>query len=223
MAPSSHDCRQYEIYATRIMTALFNLMSGEVAGFIDRGFAYSRASMMPFFETARLSLRPATRADRENLVALERDPEVMRFLNGGRPTPSDGVDENADFLMPRGGEEGVWVAMEKPSGDFVGWFSLRSIDTATAVLGYRLSRAMWGRNLATEGAKGLIEIGFTKLGYRRIIADTMTINHASRRVLEKAGLRYVRTVHVNWPDPLPGSEHGDVEYAITAGQWRSVP
>jgi hypothetical protein len=43
--------------------------------------------MRASFETARLSLSLAGEADRENLVALERDPEVMRFLNGGRATP----------------------------------------------------------------------------------------------------------------------------------------
>jgi uncharacterized protein len=43
--------------------------------------------MRASFETARLSLSLAGEAERENLVALERDPEVMRFLNGGRATP----------------------------------------------------------------------------------------------------------------------------------------
>ena len=54
------------------------------------------------FQTARLSLSLVRETDRENLVALERDAEVMRYLNGGRPTPDDGADEGAGFLMPRG-------------------------------------------------------------------------------------------------------------------------
>jgi RimJ/RimL family protein N-acetyltransferase len=41
----------------------------------------------------------------------------------------------------------------------------------------------------------------------------------SRRVLEKAGLRYARTVYLDWPDPLEGNEHGDVEYRLTRGDW----
>jgi hypothetical protein len=40
---------------------------------------------------------------------------------------------------------------------------------------------------------------------------TIAANTGSRRVLEKAGLRNARTVHLDWPDPLPGNEHGDVE------------
>lgn len=48
---------------------------------------------------------------------------------------------------------------------------------------------------------------------------TMSVNTASRRVLEKAGLRFVRTFFGQWPDPLPGAEHGDVEYALSKDDW----
>jgi RimJ/RimL family protein N-acetyltransferase len=47
----------------------------------------------------------------------------------------------------------------------------------------------------------------------------MVVNVASRRVMEKAGLRYVRTFHADWPVPIPGDEHGDVEYAIDRSEW----
>jgi hypothetical protein len=69
--------------------------------------------MRASFETARHSLSLAREADRENLIALERDPEVMRFLNGSRPATEEGVGEAAArFLMPRGGEDDVWAAVE---------------------------------------------------------------------------------------------------------------
>jgi RimJ/RimL family protein N-acetyltransferase len=48
----------------------------------------------------------------------------------------------------------------------------------------------------------------------------MAVNTASRRVMEKAGLRYVRTFHQQWPDRIDGEEHGDVEYALTRAEWR---
>lgn len=175
--------------------------------------------MMMVLETARLTLRPSTADDRDDLFALEQDAEVMRFLNGGEPTPLDGVDADADFLMPRGGEAGIWVAVEKLSGAFAGWFSLWDYGDGVAELGYRLRRAVWGRGYGSEGAKVLVDTGFSQLGFTRIIANTMAVNRASRRVMEKAGLAFVRTVHADWPDPLPGSEQGDVEYAITREAW----
>jgi GNAT acetyltransferase-like protein len=60
---------------------------------------------------------------------------------------------------------------------------------------------------------------FTELGVSRIVATTMAVNTASRRVLEKAGLTCTRTVHLDWPEPLPGNEHGDVEYQLDRSAW----
>jgi RimJ/RimL family protein N-acetyltransferase len=57
---------------------------------------------------------------------------------------------------------------------------------------------------------------------REIVATTMAVNTGSRRVLEKAGLRYARTVHLDWPDPLDGSEHGDVEYRLPRADWAAA-
>jgi RimJ/RimL family protein N-acetyltransferase len=174
------------------------------------------------FETARLSLSLAREADRENPIALERDPEVMRFLNGGRPATEEGVGEAAaSFLMPRGGEDDVWAAVETRSGAFVGWFSLRRVRESVGELGYRLRRDAWGRGLATEGATALVAMGFADKDFARIVATTMAVNRPSRRVLEKTGLTHVRTVYPDWRDPLPGSELGEVEYEITRDEWEA--
>ena len=50
----------------------------------------------------------------------------------------------------------------------------------------------------------------------------MAVNTGSRLVLEKAGLRYARTVHLDWPDPLDGNEHGDVEYQLPRADWAAA-
>src|SRR5687767_13775645 len=79
-------------------------------------------------------------------------------------------------------------------------------------LGYRLRKSAWGKGYAAEGSSALIRRGFTELGVRRVVAETMVVHTGSRRVMEKAGMRAVRTFHQAWPDPIPGDEHGDVEY-----------
>ena len=56
----------------------------------------------------------------------------------------------------------------------------------------------------------------------RIVATTMAVNRGSRRVMEKAGLTYVGNDHRCWPDPLPGSDLGDVEYEIARDAWQAV-
>ena len=178
--------------------------------------------MTASFRTARLSLRLVRQTDRQHLVALECDPEVMRFLSCGRPISHDGADESAGFLTPRGTEGDVWTAAETLSGAFVGWFSLRRVRKGMAELGYRLRRDAWDRGYASEGARGLVGRGFAEVGLERIVAKTMAVNHASRRVLEKAGLAHVRTVYPHWRDPIPGSELGDVEYEITRDVWQTT-
>ena len=142
--------------------------------------------------TTRLSLRPVTPADRADLIALEADPEVMRYLNGGQPVPEAGL-RDANFLTPRGDEPEVLAAHDRTSGTFIGWFALFDdglIDgLRTAEIGYRLIRAAWGSGYATEGVLALVEAAFGTLGFDRVRAETMAVNQASRRVMEKAGRR----------------------------------
>jgi hypothetical protein len=89
-------------------------------------------------------------------------------------------------------------------------------------LGYRLQRQAWGRGFATERSRALIESAFKKLGTNRIWAQTMTVNTASRRVLERCGLHYVRTFNAERPERIEGSEFGDVEYEILKAEWEAL-
>jgi len=174
---------------------------------------------MAVLQTTRLTLSPCAPSDRSDFIALERDPEVMRFLNGGRPVDVEHIDPNATFLMPRGTEPHVWTARRTAGGGFVGWFCLWPDSATQAELGYRLRRADWGQGLAAEGASALVDWGFKSAGYEKIVSCTMTVNHASRRVMEKIGMTHARTVAVDWPDPFPGCEHGEVWYELMRSGW----
>ncbi len=219
-------------------------------------------SSAPSVRTDRLVLRRFTPDDAELLVALHGDPEVMRFIDTGRPVPRSEVLERTlpDFLKEPGHDPGaplagplaglgVWAAEVSATGEFIGWFALRPTTPGPAdeaELGYRLCRAAWGAGYATEGARTLIGRAFAGSGgaggpggagaqgaqgapracapgLRRITATTMTVNHGSRRVMEKSGLRYVRTYFEEWPDYIEGAEHGDVEYAVTREEWTTTP
>jgi RimJ/RimL family protein N-acetyltransferase len=167
--------------------------------------------------TIRLTLRPVTFADRADLIALKADSEVMRYLNGGQHVPDAGLSD-ADFLTPRGDESEVLVAHHRVSGTFIGWFALFDdglVDgLRTAEIGYRLCRAAWGSGYATEGVSALIETAIDSMGFDRFSAETMEVNQASRRVLEKAGFGHVQTVFPKRDQPIPGAELGEVIYEI---------
>ena len=57
---------------------------------------------------------------------------------------------------------------------------------------------------------------------QRAYAEGMAVNIGSRRVMEKAGFRYVRTFHEDWHEKIPGDELGDVEYALTREEWEAA-
>ena len=120
--------------------------------------------------------------------------------------------------MPRA-LDNRWCACERSTDTFIGWFGLVPTGDGDRELGYRLARAAWGRGYATEGSKALIEYAFTQLGASRVWAQTMTINTRSRAVMERCGLRFVRTFVRDWEPKFDGSEHGDVEYEITKAEW----
>ncbi|MEV4871515.1 GNAT family N-acetyltransferase [Streptomyces syringium] len=183
--------------------------------------------MRNFLETARLGLRAFTEADADHLLALDGDPDVMRFITGGRPADREAIEAHIvpKLLRPYPclGGRGYWAAEEKVTGTFLGWFEFRPLSEhspAVVELGYRLNKAAWGSGYATEGSRALIDKGFTDLGVERVTANTMAVNTRSRRVMEKAGLSFVRSVTGDWPEVIEGSEHGDVEYELTRPDWQ---
>jgi RimJ/RimL family protein N-acetyltransferase len=177
-------------------------------------------------KTPRLAIRQFTEDDVDNLFDLNSDPEVMRYL--GRPVPREVLQ---DKIIPyhlgvykRLDRLGTWAAESAGSGEFLGWFHFRpglDGDITNVDLGYRLRRSAWNNGYATEGSRALINLGFTDLGVQRVFAHTMTVNIASRRVMEKCGLILVRTTAYEGPDAdvIDGTEHGEVEYALTKPQW----
>jgi ribosomal-protein-alanine N-acetyltransferase len=87
---------------------------------------------------------------------------------------------------------GPWVFFEGATGVFVGRGGLRTVDLAGSecveVL-YAVRSDAWGRGYATEIAR-LAVAHARRLGLAEVVGFTATTNRASRRVLEKAGLRF---------------------------------
>jgi RimJ/RimL family protein N-acetyltransferase len=110
----------------------------------------------------------------------------------------------------------------KTTVEFPVWYAFRPLrddNPAEIDLGYLLRSAVWANGYATEGSRALLGKGFTELDVERVMAPTMTVNSASRRVMGKPKLRYVRTFFREWPDIIQGSEHGDREYEPRKEEW----
>ncbi len=175
--------------------------------------------------TARLTLVPLADEHLRFESELDADPEVMRFL--GPPRTPQQMGEFHRKRMAVGTETdglGFWVGLS--DDEPVGWWLLRPPQrpdqgpvAGQAELGYRLLRRHWRRGFGSEGAGELLRHGFVDLGLDRIFAETMTLNAGSRAVMTSVGMGFVRTFVPTFSDPVPGTDQGDVEYAITREQW----
>ncbi len=141
-------------------------------------------------------LREFAADDVDNLTDLDADSEVTRYINGGKSTPREFIEETVmphifQFYKNEDGQ-GIWAAIHKQTGEFMGWFHLRPnrAKNHETELGYRFKRKFWGQGYATEGSSALVNKGFTDLQVDVIVAIADPANSASRRVMEKAGLRY---------------------------------
>ncbi len=182
----------------------------------------------PTLYTERLQLVPLSDVHLELEIALDTDPEVMRYLTGRALSRAE--VEQAHWRRIAAAREvaglGFWAGFA--GGEFVGWWILQPPHgpdqpkvAGEADLGYRLLRRHWRRGYASEGARELIRYGFDDLGLDRIFAQTMAANTAARATMSAAGLSYVRAFVSGPYDALvPDVEQGEVEYEITRSTWQ---
>jgi RimJ/RimL family protein N-acetyltransferase len=180
--------------------------------------------------TDRLVLVPLSDEHLECEVELDADPEVMRYI-AGRSRSRAEVEQAHQRRLAAGNEVdglGFWAGFADDG--FVGWWILQPPNgpdqpmvAGEADLGYRLLRRRWRRGYASEGARELLRYGFTAVGLDRIFAQTMAVNAASRATMAAVGLSFARAFMSGEPyaDPIPGAEHGEVEYEITRATWLS--
>ena len=176
--------------------------------------------------TARLQLVPLAEEHLEAEVELDADPEVMRYLTGRASTRVEVEAKHRARLAAAARVPGLGFWAGFGAEGFVGWWILEPPErpdqgpvAGQAELGYRLLRRHWRRGLATEGSRELLRHGFADLGLRRVFAETMAVNTASRATMAALGMTHVRTFSLDLDDPLPGSELGEVEYALTREEW----
>jgi len=181
--------------------------------------------------TERITLVPLADGHLEWEVELDSDADVMRYLSGRASTREEVESAHAARMATAQNVDGLefWIGLV--DDEFVGWWILQPAhgpdqpdDRDVADLGYRVLRRHWRKGLASEGSRELIRYGFADIGLDRIIAQTLTVNAASRAVMQRVGLTFVRTFPSSMAPPVEGVEQGEVEYEMTRKQWerRSV-
>lgn len=144
---------------------------------------------MIVLETERLLFREHEPGDLDAFCAMEADAEVRRWV-GGRPRTREEAERkfHSVYLKPSHGRRGMWATVLKAENRYIGYCGVYG----DGVLGYYLARPYWGRGLATEAARALVDFGLRELGLARITAAVEVGNDASRHILEKLGFVHVR-------------------------------
>jgi ribosomal-protein-alanine N-acetyltransferase len=144
--------------------------------------------------TDRLLLRPFRPGDVPAVHAYAGDPEVVRYMDWGPNTLPETEAFVAEAMRPASGAHPFAIDLD---GAVIGAVELRvtSEPHSRAEFGYALARSAWGRGYATEASVAVLSYAFDRLALHRVAATCDPANHASRRVLEKAGLAYEGRLH----------------------------
>ncbi|WP_229075158.1 GNAT family N-acetyltransferase [Actinoplanes sp. DH11] len=178
----------------------------------------------PVLRTERLLLVPLADEHLELEVELDADAEVLRHLYGRARTRDEVTASHAERMALGRQVDGLGYWMAFHGDDFAALMMLPPGDRpGEAELGYRVPRRQWRRGFASEASRELLRHGFATVGLRRVFAQTMAVNEGSQAVMRSLRMRYVRTFHPVWEDPLPGAEQGEVEYELTAAGAVSSP
>jgi RimJ/RimL family protein N-acetyltransferase len=170
--------------------------------------------------SARLQLRRFTPGDLPLLTALNADPQVMRWL-GGVMTPEQSAELLRGRIIGYYDERpglGIWATLRRDSGECIGFHLLNNIHGEEQIqVGYRLFPQHWGKGYATEMTEALLHYAFRGLGLPTVAAITALDNHASQKVLLKAGLP--RLADRAFPHPAYAPYGPMAYFERSASEW----
>jgi ribosomal-protein-alanine N-acetyltransferase len=147
-------------------------------------------------ETQRLYFRKFELGDLPQLIEQRSDPDMYRFLGGTRMQNPEALAKRIRFYMSCYDTHGFGMCpmFWKETGEMIGAAGLQPLeDTGDIEVGYSVIKALWGKGIGTEAARGWMEFGFNNFGLERIVAVAVEANTASRRIMEKLGMKYEKT------------------------------
>lgn len=148
-------------------------------------------------ETPRLLIREFLPSDEEAMFAMDRDPEVHRYLGNKPYTDVQQSCEDIAIIQQQYADHGIgrWAVVLKETSELIGWTGFkRMVEPVNSHInhldfGYRHARKFWRQGYAYEAAKAALDYGMESLGFTDIYAMTDVDNAGSRHILEKLGFR----------------------------------
>jgi RimJ/RimL family protein N-acetyltransferase len=173
--------------------------------------------------TDRLTLRRYRETDHDDLLKLQSNEDVARYLLYGPRTPEQ-VKEAlagriADVAMDTDGQALTLAVELTETGQHLGEVTLfvYSAEHRSGEIGYVFHPESAGHGYASEAAKELLRVGFEHFGWHRIIARLDARNTASSKLLERLGMR--REAHFVRNEFLKGEWTDELVYALLTEEW----
>jgi RimJ/RimL family protein N-acetyltransferase len=174
-------------------------------------------------ETERLLLRPYIDADFDALYAMRSRPDVLRYLYEEVQTHEE-VATALERRKRRGtlSEEGAGLVLAVERRGVSGVIGDVSLFWASRAhrqgeIGYIFHPDHHGKGYATEATRVMLRLGFEDLGLHRIAARCDARNEASRRLMERLGMR--REAHLRENELVKGEWTDELIYALLAHEW----
>jgi len=182
------------------------------------------ASLPLHVETARLLVRPVGVPDLNDLMAVNGDPEVVRFL----PYAAWAAPEDGEAWLTRMqgleavGQARQLVVVRRESGSVIGTLLLFRFDLASqrAELGYVLGRRHWGQGLMREALAATCAHLFDVGAVRRFEAEVNPQNEASRSLLLSLGFVHEGRQRQRWVSR--GVAHDVDCFGLLRGELRAA-
>ena len=121
-----------------------------------------------------------------------------------------------------------WAVERRMDGAFISAVGLLPVSyeahfTPAVEVGWRIARAFWGLGYAPESADAAICFGFETLGLSEVVANTVSGNEKSRRVMTKLGMTHDTQDNLDHPRvPADHPLRHQVLYRLTCDRWRSL-
>ena len=145
--------------------------------------------------TSRLCLRQFRNEDFKAYAKIMADPEIGKWFPKGDSFSYEEAEKSFISIREHWTRHnfGVWGIFHKKNKILIGRCGLNLIDETSEIeIDFILAKKFWGKGYATEAVKAAIEYGFKILHLDRIIALAKIDNIASRKVMEKNRMRYVK-------------------------------
>jgi RimJ/RimL family protein N-acetyltransferase len=176
-------------------------------------------------DTPRLVVRPFADDDLDDVHALQRDPEVVRYL----PWPVRTREQSRQWLQDRvaaqtlaADDDVIAYAVERrDDGRVIGSITLflRSVEHRQGEIGFVLEQAAQGQGYAAEATRAVLDVAFAELDLHRVVGRADARNAASAALMTRLGMR--REAHFRECEWFKGEWADLVVFAVLREEWVS--